>query len=129
MITNIQKGAGRNKGGRPKKVVKRSYVIKVKCTILERKVIERRAGEVNLTMSEYLRSKGLTGNIVSQQKALPKDFLAYKATLHHTAANLNQIARKSNSTGEINRADKEALLALEGAIKQHIENMQNALQK
>ena len=128
MITEIIKAAGRNKGGRPKKAIKRSYVIKVKCTILERKVIERRAKEAGLPMSEYLRTTGQDGNIVRQQKALPKEFLEYKATLHHTASNLNQIARKRNATGEINREDKEALLVLEQELKQHIENVQKALQ-
>ena len=129
MITEITKTAGRSKGGRPKKAIKRSYVIKVKCTILERKVIERRAKEVGLPMSEYLRTKGLDGNIVRQQKALPKEFLEYKALLHHTASNLNQIARKVNSTGELNNLDKEVLLALEQELKQHILNMQNWLQQ
>ena len=128
MITEEKKTERTNRGGRPKKAVKRSYVIKVKCTILERKVIERRAKEVALTLSEYLRTKGLDGNIVRQPKVLPKEFLEYKALLHHTAANLNQIARKSNSTGEINSADKEALLALEEALKQHLVTIQKALQ-
>ncbi len=129
MINEEKKAAGRNKGGRPKKAVKRNYVIKVKCTILERKAIEHRAGEVGMRLSEYLREKGLGGNIISKQKMLPKEFLEYKALLHHTAANLNQIARTSNGTGELNRADKEALLALEQELKQHIVTMQNDLQK
>ena len=129
MITEAKKTEGRNKGGRPKKAVKRSYVIKVKCTILERKVIERRAREIALTLSEYLRTKGMDGNIVSKQKALPKEFLEYKALLNHTAANLNQIARKSNCSGEMNSADKEALSALEEALKQHLVTIQKALQQ
>ncbi len=129
MIMEGKKIVVRGRGGRPKKAVKRSYAVTVKCTILERKVIERKAKELRLTMSEYLRIKGLDGNFVRQQKVLPKEFLEYKATLHHTAANLNQIARKSNSTGEINRAEKEALLALEEALKQHIVNLQNLLYK
>ena len=128
MITEIKKTEGRSRGGRPKKAVKRSYVIKVKCTILERKVIERRAKEVGMKLSEYLRTMGLDGNIVRQQKVLPKEFLEYKAIINHTASNLNQIARKLNLTGEIKGEEKNTLLVLERELKQHIQNLQKALQ-
>ena len=124
----MEKNTVRSRGGRPKKAVKRSYAITVKCTILERKVIERKAREAGFTLSEYLRIKGLDGKFVSRQKALPKEFLEYKATLHHAAANINQIARKVNATGELESTEKAALLILEQEIKQHIVTIQNSLQ-
>ncbi len=43
----------RNKGGRPKKTIKRDQLMAVKCTLYERKAIEARAKSVNLSISEY----------------------------------------------------------------------------
>ncbi len=117
----------KNRGGRPKKVVKRSYVIKVKCTILEKKLIERKAKEGGFALSVYMRMVGLNGTIVMRKTVLTREFLEYKATLYHTASNLNQIARKINATGDITEGEKEVLLTLQTEIKEHLERVQKSL--
>ncbi len=86
------------KGGRPKKGIKRDQLLAVKCTLIERKVIEAKAKSVLLSVSEYLRNQGLSGKVDRLQKVLPKEVLAVTATLNHMAANLNQIAKKRNGT-------------------------------
>lgn len=85
------------KGGRPRKAVKRDQLLGVKCTLVERRAIEAKSKSVNLTVSEYFRQMGLTGKIDSRNFALPKEVLQLQGTLNHTAANINQIAKKKNS--------------------------------
>ena len=60
-----QRTVTRNKGGRPKKAVKKDQILAVKCSLFERKAIEARAKSVNLTVSEYLREMALTGKVVA----------------------------------------------------------------
>jgi len=110
------------KGGRPKKVVKRNQPLTVKCNIIERKVIERKAKQAGLTVSEYLRTIGLAGKIDRREKLIPEEILEYKGTLNHIAANINQITKKANSNVMLDDYDKRALFDLEKLIKQHIEN-------
>src|ERR1700761_5590220 len=97
-----QRKISRNKGGRPKKAIKKDQILAVKCSLFERRAIEVRAKSVNLTISEYLREMALTGKIDIYDKALPKEVLAMSGTLNHMAANLNQIAKKRNSNEELN---------------------------
>jgi hypothetical protein len=91
----------KNKGGRPKKAVKKDQLMAIKCTLYERKVIEARAKSTNLTVSEYLREIGLTGKIDRRDKALPKEVLNLTAALNHMGTNLNQIAKKRNGADEL----------------------------
>jgi hypothetical protein len=110
------------KGGRSKKVVKRNQPLTVKCNIIERKVIERKAKQAGRTVSEYLRTMGLAGKIDRSEKLIPKEILEYKGILNHIAANVNQIAKKANSGMMLDDYDKRVLFDLEKLIKQHIEN-------
>jgi len=91
----------KNKGGRPVKAVKKSRVLTLKCSNYERIIIQAKAKKVNLTLSEYLREMALSGKVKLQGKALPKEVLEMTGTLNHMAANLNQLAKKSNSVTEI----------------------------
>jgi len=98
----------RKKGGRPIKAEKRNQLLSLKCTLRERDLIKKRADDVRLSISEYLRELALTGKIDMRMKALPAEILSITAVLNHMAANLNQIARKRNSNDEltvIERAD------------------------
>jgi hypothetical protein len=47
-----QNAQTKNKGGRPKKAVKKDQLLAVKCSLYERKIIEERAKSVNLSISE-----------------------------------------------------------------------------
>ncbi len=90
----------KNKGGRPKKPVKKDQVLPVKCSSLEKTIIKGRARSANLSVSQYMREISLTGKIDSKDKTFPKEVLKFLALLHNTASNINQIAKKLNSTGD-----------------------------
>lgn len=116
-----------NKGGRPLKAVKRDQQITVSCTLLERKAIEHKAGSVGLTNSEYLREMGLSGKIDRLNKVLPREVLQLTGTLNHTAANLNQIARKRNSMDELNAIERAELNQLSRQVKELAGEIKNYL--
>ncbi|OAQ38010.1 mobilization protein [Pedobacter psychrophilus] len=99
----------RNKGGRPRKKIKKECYITIKCTLYEKKVIEGKAKSIQLNTSEYLRELGLTGKINQQNKALSKEILSMTGTLNHLAANLNQIAKKRNSEEQLNPVERAFL--------------------
>lgn len=112
-----QRTTTRNKGGRPKKAVKKDQLLAVKCSLYERRAIEARAKSVHLTTSEYLREIGITGKIDSHEKALPKEVLALTGTINHMAANLNQIAKKRNGFEELNALERATLKVQSGELK------------
>ena len=89
----------RSKGGRPPKKIKCDQQITVMCNLAERKIIAYKAKQAGVTLSEYLRTMGVDGKIDSSKSELAKEVLAQKATLNHTAENINQYTRKLNSTG------------------------------
>ena len=112
-----QRTVTRNKGGRPKKAVKKDQILAVKCSLFERRAIEARAKSTNLTVSEYLREMALTGKIDIRQKTFPKQVLALSGTFNHIAANLNQIAKKRNSGEELNALERAELKVQSGELK------------
>lgn len=100
----------KNKGGRPKKTVKKDQLMAIKCTAGERKIIEDRAASVHLSVSEFLRELGLTGKIDSRKKALSPEALMLRAELKHVGSNLNQAAKKRNSGDELNALERAELM-------------------
>ncbi len=123
----VNKKGAPHKGGRPRKAIKRDQLLAVKCTLMERKVIEAKARSVLLSVSEYLRALGLNGKIDRRQKVLPKEVLAFTATLNHMAANLNQIAKKRNSIDELNALERAELQYFSGLFKQLANDIKNYL--
>jgi hypothetical protein len=117
----------KNRGGRPKKVVKRDQLLAIKCTLFERKTIEAKAKNANLTVSEYLREIGLTTKIDYRNKALPKEILSFTGVLNHMAANLNQIAKKRNSNDELNPLERAELKIQSGQVKDLAAQIKNFL--
>jgi len=99
----------KNKGGRPKKDVRKDQLLALKCTLYERRIIEARAKEANLSVSEYLLKRGKTGKIVRREKTLSPEVLELKATLNHMAAYFNQIAKKRNSNEELTALERADL--------------------
>ena len=112
-----QKTKAKNKGGRPKKAVKKDQLMAFKCTLFERRAIEARAKSTNLLPSEYLREMGLTGKIDRREKVLPKEVLEKIGTINHVAANVNQIAKKRNSGEELNALERASLKVISGELK------------
>jgi hypothetical protein len=100
---------GAAKGGRPTKQHKRRQLLAAMCTPLEKKMIEINAQRVGLTVSEFLRDLGVKNRIQVKIKSLPKSVLELKGTLNHTAANINQLARKRNSGDELNALERALL--------------------
>lgn len=107
----------KNKGGRPKKVVKRDQLLAIKCTLYERRIIEAKAKKSNLSVSEYLREVGTTTKVDFRNKALPKEVLSLTGMLNHMAANLNQIAKKRNSNIELSPLERAELKVRSGQVK------------
>jgi hypothetical protein len=115
-------------GGRPRKAVKKDQLLGVKCSLIERRVIEAKAKSVNLTVSEYLRQMGLTGKIDRQEKALPKEVLQLTGILNHLAANMNQIAKKRNTNEELNALERATLQRDGACLKQLAKDIKDCLQ-
>ena len=116
-----------NKGGRPSKAIKRNKPLTVKCTAIERAIIISKAKKVNQTVSEYLRTLGLSGNPVMIVKAIPKEVLALCGALNHVGALLNQVAKKRNSNDELNAFERADLKLLEGKIKEILEAIKTSV--
>ncbi|HTN20451.1 MAG TPA: hypothetical protein VL125_08255 [Pelobium sp.] len=108
----------RNKGGRPRKEIKRDVYITIKCTPYEKKVIEAKAKAVHLNTSEYLRDLGLKGKVDLKNRSLGKEILSMTGTLNHLAANLNQVAKKRNSLDELNPLERARLNVQSNEVKQ-----------
>ena len=123
----INKIIKNKKGGRPRKAIKKDQLLGVKCSLLERKVIEYKARENNLSVSEYLRKLGLSGKVDMKIKILSKDILQFKGTLNHLAANLNQVAKKRNMNDELNALERASLENQSKEIKQLVNDIQKFL--
>lgn len=123
-----RKGYLKNKGGRPVKAVKRNKLIGVKCTAIERYIIEAKAKAIQLTVSEFLRTTGLSGKIDIKKKMIPRKVLQAIADLNHIAANLNQIAKKRNSSDELTALERAELKFAVEQIKQCVIDIKNYLQ-
>ena len=107
----------KNKGGRPRKEIKRDQQLALMCTLTERKLIEAKAKMVHVSVSVFLRTLALQGQVDSKIKKLPKDVLLFTATLNHLAANMNQVAKKRNQHDELNAIERAALMVLSTEVK------------
>jgi len=117
----------KNKGGRPKKDIKKDQFLAIKCSLIERKVIAANAKMTNLTISEYLREIGLTGKIKRQEKIFPKEILQLTGTINHLAANLNQIAKKRNGIEQLDAFERANLEVQSQELKRLAEEIKNYL--
>lgn len=118
----------RNKGGRPKKVIKKGQSITVKCSLFDKQAIKARAKIVGLTPSEYLRELGLAGQIDMRKRKLPEEVLELKGELKHIGSNLNQIAKKRNSNEMLDAVERANLLILAGKTDKAVSSIEKYLQ-
>lgn len=118
----------KNRGGRPEKPIKRNQQLAVMCTTLERKVIESKARAANVSISEFLRTPAMEGQVDRKIKVLPKEVLLFTATLNHLAANINQIAKKRNQNNPLSAPEWEDLRMLVGSIKTLVTDIKKFLQ-
>ncbi len=117
-----------HKGGRPKKAIKMTEQLAVMCTLAERKIIEQKAKEALVTISEYLRTLGLSGKVVMLVKRIPAENLAFTTALNHLGALLNQIAKKRNSNDELNAFERADLVMLTGRLKMIVSDIEKRVQ-
>ena len=115
-----EKEIAKHKGGRPRKEVKRSEQLAVMCTLAERTIIEDKAKAIHVSVSEFLRTLGLQGQVDIQKRALPIEVLQGIASVNHIAANVNQIAKKRNSFDELNAIERAELQWIVGQLKQFV---------
>ena len=99
----------------------------LKCTATERFIIEAKAKTAMLSVSEFLRTLALKGQVDRKQKVLPKEVLFLTAMLNHVAANLNQVAKKRNSNDELNALERAELQYLSGQFKQLAKDIKDYL--
>ncbi|GAC1307054.1 MAG: hypothetical protein NVSMB24_18270 [Mucilaginibacter sp.] len=116
-----------HKGGRPKVTNKRGEALSVMCTLFEKKMIQINARNAGRSVSVFLRELGLHGRVNMKIKSLPRPVLQMIGTLNHTAANLNQIARKRNKGEDLNPMERallnqevRSLQSIIEQIKQHV---------
>lgn len=118
----------KNKGGRPKKTIQRSHRLRVACNALELEIIEEKAKQGQLSISEFLREAALNSNVVARQKALPKEVLNFTADLNHLVANVNSLAYKNNAAQIFNAFERLELKQLAADVKQLAQDIKNYLQ-
>jgi hypothetical protein len=123
-----QEKATKNKGGRPRKAIKKDKIIPVKRSSYEKRVIVAKAKSAQVYTSEYIREIALTGKIDRREKALPPEVLQLTAMLNHIAANLNQIAKKRNGIEELNALERGNLKIQSAELKQLAVTIKSHLQ-
>jgi hypothetical protein len=82
----------KHKGVRPRKEVKRDEQLAVMCTLIERTIIEHKAKSVNLSVSEFLRTLALKGQVDCRKKSTSERSFA-----RHCKRESHCSKRKSNS--------------------------------
>jgi hypothetical protein len=116
-----------NKGGRPKKTIKKDCCIGVWCTQDQKKLISAMAKVLNQGPGEYLRNLGLNRQGDLKIKALPKEILMVIGTLNHLSANINQLAKKRNAEYNLSNLDAARLAILATEVKELAVEMKNYL--
>ena len=116
-----------SKGGRPVKAIKRNIALTVKCTAIEKITICSKARTARVTVSEYLRTLGLSGNPVMLLKTIPAEILKFSAALNHVGALLNQVAKKRNSNDELNAFERADLKLLQAQVREILKTIKTGL--
>src|SRR5690349_13847669 len=98
------------------------------CTLVERKAIEYKARVSNVSISEFLRTLGLKGQVDRKIKTLPKEILQMIGILNHMAANLNQVAKKKNRDEPFNDMERNEFRRLFEEITEVVKKIRNYLQ-
>jgi len=115
----------KNKGGRPRKKVKKQEQLAVMCSLVEKKIISTRAKKAGLTISSFLREIGINGQL--NIKTYPKEILEFTGKLNHLAANVNQIAKKRNINEQLSPIERAELKILSEEIKLLTNNIKKHL--
>jgi len=108
---------GINKGGRPQKEVKREEEIKIRCTGLEKKVIQQSAKAANMQTAEYVRATALHQKI--SYKLTDDEIEIYKMLVHYRT-NFSRIGNLLREQKSIQEEVKELVNAIDTHLKKII---------
>ena len=95
-VSNGEKAPEKSKGGRPKKRINKNQGIRVRVTQSERFLIEAKAKEAGMRLSDWFRQAAKKAKVVARLNAEDITILRMLAGM---ANNLNQIARRANTEG------------------------------
>ena len=119
----------KNKGGRPKKMLGRTYRLRVACNKDELSIIKEKAELTQLSVSEFLRAAAIGSHINTRKnKTLPKEVLLVTAQLNHLAANINSLAYKNNRAENFNAIERAELKYLAAQVQRLTNDIKNYLQ-
>jgi hypothetical protein len=120
----------KNKGGRPRKAIVRTFRLRVACDKNELSIIKEKAAQTQISISEFLRISATGGDFnVRQNKTLPKEVLQITARLNHMAANINSLAYKNNRAENFNVIERAELKYLAAQVQQLTNDIKNYLLK
>src|SRR5450432_1660128 len=120
----------RNKGGRPKKILGRTFRLRVACNKDELSIITEKAEQAQLSVSGFLRTAAIGSHIDTRKnKALPKEVLLITAQLNHLAANINSLAYKNNRAENFNAIERAELKYLAAQVHQLANDIKSYLQE
>lgn len=120
--------SNRNKGGRPKKAVKRDQLMAFKCTLYERKIIEAKAKTCELLVSEYIRETIVNRQVDRRKKTVPPDILLQNGLLRQLASYFNQIAKRRNSGEQLDALQRAELMLRSRGLKELADKIENHYQ-
>ncbi|MHB8208028.1 plasmid mobilization protein [Mucilaginibacter sp.] len=96
-INNAQPSSRqKNKGGAPKKKIKREEHVMVRLTVTERFLIENKAKLASMKLSDWFRSAAKSAKIVPRLSSEDRSILHMLAGM---ANNINQIAKLAHKEG------------------------------
>lgn len=87
----------------------------VRCTQTELNDLRAMSKEAHMTLSEFIRQKALNGKVVIRKSTNPMNFSLIHE-LNKIGTNLNQIAKRANSTGEISKSIKSVNQKIEAVL-------------
>ena len=91
----------KDKGGRPKKLVKKERTTSVRFTHGEYKIVENRAEAAGYLVSAYIREISIHGKVIERMNEEERLFVRQLVGM---SGNLNQLARKAHREGIANAA-------------------------
>jgi hypothetical protein len=120
----------KNRGGRPKKMSRRTFRLRVACNKDELSIIKEKAEQTQISVSEFLRTAATGSHIdIRKNKTLPKEVLQMTARLNHLAANINSLAYKNNRAENFNAIERAELKYLAAQVQQLTNEIKNYLKK
>lgn len=93
---NKQRTGAKGKGGAPKKRIRREVHVKVRLTTTERFLIESKARQAGMRISDWFREATLKAKVMTRMTTEDRRVLHMLAGM---ANNLNQLAKLAHTTG------------------------------